>query len=366
MRVGIDAHAIGTGAGGNETYMRELLYGLRDHVPELDVIAYLHRDVDQSLTAGIRTYRLRSHSSILRLLFELPLAARRTKADLVHVQYNMPFSRHCPYVVSVHDVVWKRYPEMLRAADRYRLATLVPLALRRAARVFVLTQAMADEISDVYKIKQSKFDIVQPGVPPAFNADYGPIALDLTRKQYKLPENYILYVGALQPRKNLAHLAEAFARISARGYPHKLVITGKKAWLYGETLEKIEALNLGDKLMFTGFVPQHDLPKIMAAASVFAYISLYEGFGLPVAEAMACGVPVLISNDRAIAEVAGGGALECDPTDIDSIEHGLERLIDDAELRATLRAKGIKRATIFTRARMAHDAVAGYARAIMQ
>ncbi|MBX7257787.1 MAG: glycosyltransferase family 4 protein [Candidatus Hydrogenedentes bacterium] len=364
MRVAIDAHAIGTGAGGNETYMRELLFALDAHAPNLDVFALMHHGARIEGATRLKTYALANVPSALRVPLQLPVAVLRTRSDLLHVQYNAPPVCPRPYVVSIHDVGWVHHPELFPPAMRGRLNALTPGTLRRAARVFALTEAIRREIADAYGTPIEKIDVVAPGVDPRYFAQASTDSLAAVRAKYGLPDEFVLYVGAVQPRKNLARLAEAFARLKDRGLPHALVIAGKQGWLADDAMKPIAALNLGDRLRFTGYVDARDLPTLMAAAAAFAYVSIYEGFGLPVLEAMACGTPVLASSASAIREVAGDGALCVDALSVDAIEDGLIRVLTDSNLRESLRRKGPLRAAQFTRESMARAAVRGYEKAL--
>jgi len=364
MRVAIDAHAIGTGAGGNETYMRELLLALDAHAPGLDGIALMHRGAHLAGIARIKTLHLANVPSFLRVPLQLPVAAVRAWCDLLHAQYNAPPYCPRPYVVSIHDIGWVRYPELFPPAMRGRLNALTPGTLRRAARVFTLTEAIRREIVEVYGTSVEKIDVVAPGVDPRYFVRHTPDALQAARAKYALPEDFVLYVGAVQPRKNLARLAEAFARLKDRGLPHALVVAGKRGWLSDDVMKPIEAMNLGERLRFTGYVDSDDLPTLMAAASAFAYVSVYEGFGLPVLEAMACGTPVLASDAAAIQEVAGNAALCVDALNVDALEDGLYRIMTDSTLRDALRAAGPIRAAHFTREAMALAAMRGYENAL--
>ncbi|GMV99794.1 MAG: glycosyl transferase [Candidatus Hydrogenedentota bacterium] len=369
MRIGIDAHAIGTGAGGNETYIRSLIAALRAPAPEFDFTALALRDVigrDPDCVMGMPTFPLRLHSSILRTPFELPWAAWRLDLDLIHVQYNAPPLCPCPFVVSLHDVGWERHPDLFTPGMRRRLALLVPGTLRRAARVFALTHAIKHEIHETYGTALDRIDVVSPGVDPAFFERHSPESITSARSEYRIPNDYVLYVGALQPRKNLVRLAAAFKRVVDRhpSLPHALVLAGKKTWLYDEVIDSIESLRLGDRLIFTGYVAQEHLISLVQGASVFAYISLYEGFGLPVLEAMAAGTPVLTSSTRALREVAGDAAVICEPLDDVSIEAGLEQILLDAPLRAQLQALGTQRASHYSLQAMARSAIAGYQSAL--
>lgn len=363
-RIGIDAHAIGTRAGGNETYMRELLFSLRRYAPSHNIVVYVQRGVSPSAVANWEMVTLPRTSSYFRVPITLPRAAQRSGAELLHVQYNAPPISPCPFVVSVHDIGWIKYPKLFTPSMRRRLALLTPGTLRRARRIFALTHAIAHEIADYYGTPLSRIDVVAPGVDPIFRPHEMSDALLAALRRYNVPENFILYTGALQPRKNLTRLASAFARLVKKGLPHTLVIAGRRAWLHADMLDEIERLRLGNRVQFTGYIEQPDLPYLYSAASVFAYVSIYEGFGLPVIEAMACGAPVLASAIPAIQEVAGDAALYSDPFDVDELEAQLERAITDNTTRAHLAKAGPKQAAKFTRKAMADAALAGYRKAL--
>ncbi len=366
MKIGIDAHVLGTQAGGNETYMRQLLHALASAESGLDFLAYVNRNAHErgESAAGLPTAPIPIRSSYLRVPLGLPWLVKQTRADLLHVQYTAPPWCPCPFVVSMHDIVAWRFPESMPFADRHRLRLLSGRTLRRAARVFVLTEALRDEIIAEFNLSPSLFDVVQPPSDPLFRPVENADETARVKAKYGLPEDYVLYVGLLQPRKNLARLAEAFARLRERGLDPSLVIVGKHAWLYQEMLEKIDALGLGDRIHFTGYVDREDLPALYSRAAAFAYLSLYEGFGIPVLEALACGTPVLASTDPALVEVAGGAAHHVDPLDVDAIEEGLATVLTDSELRNRLRTEGPHRAAYFTVERMAEAAIAGYQKAM--
>ncbi|MDZ4859875.1 MAG: glycosyltransferase family 1 protein [Candidatus Hydrogenedentes bacterium] len=363
-RIGIDAHAIGARAGGNETYMRELLFALRENAPNHDIVVYAQRGISQNALAGWPIIPLPRTSSYLRVPITLPRAVQRSKAKLLHVQYSAPPVSPCPFVVSLHDVGWLTFPELFTAGMRSRLNLLTPGTLRRARRVFALTHAMAKEINEHYGTPLDRIDIVSPGVDPLFRAHAPSAALDAALRRYHVEKPYVLYTGALQPRKNLTRLATTFARLASKGLPHTLVIAGRRAWLHKEMLAQIARLNLGNRIHFTGYVEQPDLPYLYAGASAFAYVSIYEGFGLPVLEAMACGTPVLASAIPAIKEVAADAVAYCSPFDIEDMQAALESILTNEDLQSHLRAAGPVRAANYTRKAMAEAALAGYQKAI--
>lgn len=366
MQIGIDAHVLGTRAGGNESYMRNLLRALGEYPDAHGITAFTHHgytDTDQ-LLGQFKRYELRATSSYLRVPFTLPMAAWRTGVDLLHVQYTAPPVCPCPFVVSMHDAVVKRFPGSMPFLDRHRLELLSPNTLRRAARVFVLTQAMRHELQEFYNVSIERFDIVSPAVDDIFQTNQNPAHVDTVKANLGLDGPYVLYVGLLQPRKNLFRLAQAFEQLRHRGLDHKLVIVGRRAWLYDDMLRAIDGLNLTDRLVFTDYVPRADLPALYAGAEAMAYVSLYEGFGIPVLEALACGTPVLASTDPALVEVAAGAALHVDPLSVEAIAGGLQRVLTDADLRARLRTGGPLRAAFYSRRNMARAAWRGYERAM--
>ena len=362
IRIGIDAHALGTRAGGNETYMRVLLEALRGHASGADLTAFVNRGLDTT-GLGLATEPIPTDSSYRRMLYALPLLCRRHGMDVVHVQYTGPLWSPCPFVVSLHDLVAFHLPETMPFGHRHRLRMMTRGTVRRAARIFVLTRAIQHDIAGRFDVPEERFDLVQPPVEPIFLEPPSENSGAQVRERYGLPEHFILYLGLLQPRKNLARLVQAFAQLESRGLPHKLVIAGRRAWLYGELLDTISRLGLDNRLVFTEYVAREDLPALYRAADAFAYPSLYEGFGIPVLEALSCGTPTLASTDPALVEVSGGAALHVDARDTGAIEEGLARVLTDSAFREQARVAGPARAREFTLQRMAAAAIAGYLKA---
>jgi glycosyltransferase involved in cell wall biosynthesis len=180
------------------------------------------------------------------------------------------------------------------------------------------------------------------------------------RQRYALPERYLLFVGSVQERKNVRACLLAFADVCQRGLPHHLVIVGAKQWRYAEILNTLEGLAVKDRVHFTGYVEDADLPALYTGAEAFVFPSLYEGFGLPVLEAMACGTPVITSTTSSLPEVAGEAALLVDPKDVEALAAGMERVLTDPALRTTLRERGLQQAARFTWARTAQHVVDVY------
>jgi glycosyltransferase involved in cell wall biosynthesis len=243
-----------------------------------------------------------------------------------------------------------RFPHLFHPAKRLYLRALTRASVRRARRVITVSEHAAEEAQRLLDLNPGKIDVVYHGVDPRFHPRS---AADVAafREHQGLPERFVLFLGTLEPRKNLVRLIEAFHRLDAPDVA--LVLAGGRGWYEEEIFASVERLNLTERVIFPGYVPGEDLPLWYDAATVFAYPSLYEGFGMPVTEALASGVPTLTSDRSSLPEAAGDAALLVDPTDVDAIAQGLHRLLTDGTLRETLRQRGLSHAAQFTWQRMA-------------
>ncbi|RME35317.1 MAG: glycosyltransferase family 1 protein [Thermoflexia bacterium] len=270
--------------------------------------------------------------------------------DLFHAtEHLLPRLSSVRTVFTLHDLIFLFYPETHKPLNRWFLTLMMPRFLRAADAVIAVSECTKRDAVRAYGIPEEKITVIYEGVSPRFRPA-SPEAIQAVRAKYRLPERFILYVGTIEPRKNLTALLEAYAALQSRNTQHaaRLVIVGKKGWLYGGFFRRLRELGLEERVHFTGYVPDGDLPAIYSAADLFVFPSLYEGFGLPVLEAMACGVPVVCSNTSSLPEVAGDAALLADPTDIRALVAAMERALTDEALRASLRARGLERARQFT------------------
>ena len=239
---------------------------------------------------------------------------------------------------------------------------MMPRFLGRAQAVIAVSEFTKRDAIRLYGLRDDKITVIYEGVHPRFVLS-SPAQVAAIRRTYHLPEHVILYTGTIEPRKNLARLLEAYARLRSQpGLPGdlKLVIVGKKGWLYQPFFDRLGQLGLQDEVIFPGFVPGEDLPALYGAANVFAYPSLFEGFGLPVLEAMACGTPVVCSTSSSLPEVAGDAALLVDPADTAGLANALQRVLSDSSLRSSLSARGTMQAARFTWEQAARATVAVY------
>lgn len=308
-----------------------------------------------------------THRPVGRVVWEQlvqPRTLRRVRADLAHgPAFVGPLASPCPFVVTVHDLSFLRFPRLLRSPNRFYLRIFTRASVRRARRVIAVSAHAADETVRLLGVRRGAIDVVYHGVAPQFRPLRAE-AVTAFRAERGLSEGFVLYLGTMEPRKNLTRLVEAFARLKAPDL--QLVLAGGRGWYDAEIFARTEELNLQDRIVFPGYVPEEDLPLWYNAASVFAYPSLYEGFGMQVLEAQACGTPVLTSNCSALPEAAGDGALLVDPSDVGAISEALHRLLTDQALRDDLRRRGIVHAAAFSWQRTAAETIGVYRRALAE
>lgn len=347
VRIGLDGHTIGRRKTGNETYARGLasaLAALGD--PEADLLLYT-LDPATPPIAGVHEMRVRPAMSVPRLLAGFPWALRRDRADVALFQYVTPPLCPCPAVVAIHDVSFEDHPDWFEPMQRARMRLTTPASARRASQVITLSQFTRDELVGRYRLDPHRVSVIPLAAAPRFK----PEADEHSRaavSRLKLPESFVLAVGNLQPRKNLRRLLGAFATARRSGLEHGLVLAGQPGWRAQELLHTIDSLGLREVVMLTGYVSDDELVALYNLADAFAYPSLYEGFGLPVVEAMACGTPVLTSSTTCMPELAGDAALLVDPSDEDALAAGLLRLAGDTALRAQLHKRGLARAASYS------------------
>jgi len=256
-------------------------------------------------------------------------------------------------VVTVHDLGYRCYPAAHRSLDRLYLDLSTRYHVRVAAHILADSQATRDDLIREYGADPARITVVYPGVDETLRRVDDPAAIAAVCAKYGISGEYVLYVGTLHPRKNLVRLIEAFSALKYKAL--KLVIAGQKGWLYDRIFARVRELGVEPRVLFPGYVADADLPALLSGARVFAFPSLYEGFGFPVLEAMACGVPVVCSNVSSLPEVAGDAALLVDPLDTGAWTTALERALTDEELRAELTTRGYAQVRRFSWQRAAEE-----------
>ena len=266
-------------------------------------------------------------------------------------------------VLTVHDLAFHFFPDAAMPSLHHYLNVVVPRSVHRADHVIADSANTARDLENVWQVSPAKVSVVQGAVDHGhFRPITDPGQLQAVRVRYAAADTpYILAVSRIEPRKNFARLIEAFHRARKEAkLPHRLIIGGRKGWLYDQIFAKVEELGIGDAVHFCGFVAEDDLPALYSGADFVAYPSLYEGFGLPIIEALACGTPVLTGDNSCLPEAAGPGAVYINALDVDSIAQGIIQLATDHDLRQRLAASGLAHAAQFTWERSADQLLAAY------
>ncbi len=354
MRIAIDAHSIGAKLGGNESYAANLIDALAQIDSVNDYTLYVttaeaHDRFDQRWP-NFRVRTTLPHTPLIRIPLTLSAELRKHPVDVLHVQFTAPPFCPCPAIVSIHDLSFEHLPHTFNRRSRTQLRLTVRHSAKRAARILSLSEHTRQDIIDTYDIDSERVTAIPLAAPDHFGPVSDERELQRVRNIYGIDSDYVLSVGAIQPRKNLARLVKAYASLRAKNQVSKLpklVLVGKCAWLYDDTLRALEESGVKDSVILTGYVPESHLPALYSGALCFVYPSYFEGFGLPPLEAMKCGTPVIVGNATSLPEVVGDAGLTVDPFDVDAIAAAIERLINDSVFRNALSVKGLERSRLF-------------------
>lgn len=366
MRIGIDATALPTQLGGAGYYIVNLIQTLTRVDQENEYVVFakrIHAPLFQ-LSNHTQIIRVPLASRVLRIAWEqtvLPRLARQFNLSVLHSpHYTMPLLKTCPTVVTYHDMTFFLYPELHKPYKRIFFKLIVRLSAGRAGAIIADSESTRRDILRILKPNAQHVFAIPLGVSEKFRRIDNVLEIERIRSKFNLPERVVLYVGTLEPRKNLPVLVRTFKELVDRGSNYSLVIAGRKGWQYAEIFQTLENSGIQDRVIFLDYVPEIDLPFLYNAADLFVYPSLYEGFGLPVLEAMACGVPVITSNVSATPEIAGDAGLLVDPHDTDEWADAMHLVLTDRTLHDTLAHKGLERSKLFSWERTARETLAVY------
>lgn len=347
MNIGIDAsRAARPERTGTENYSLHLIRALLDLDSPHRFRLYFNRQPAANLLppspqADLRVIpfpRLWTH---VRLAWEMLLHP----PDVLFVPAHVLPLIHPRSVATIHDLGYRHFPEAHTRSARLYLEWGTRYSARASRLVIADSRATRDDLVSMYGVPECRIRVAYPGICPGLAPVSDSAVIDRVRGKYGISRPYLLYVGTLQPRKNLLRLMDAFAALPEQ---YVLVLAGKKGWLYSDILSRAEALGVGRRVIFTGYVPDEDLPALLSGAEVFVFPSLYEGFGLPVLEAMACGAPVVCSDTSSLPEVAGDAALLVSPTDTAALAAAMNQVLTDGDLRQRLVLRGREQAAKFT------------------
>ena len=369
-RIGINAHLL----SGEADYRRA---GIHQYIAQ--VLRHLPQDVHQThLVFTQQKSELSKHPNIellpstwpterrlARILWEQtawPWLAARQKLELLHAMaFVTPIFTRRPTVVTVFDLSFLKFPDRFPTLQRLYLSNQTARSCHKARRVITISESSSQDVQRYFNIPADHILVAPPGV----DGMYRPLPVHEIanfRQKKGLPKRFILHVGTLQPRKNIPLLIEALNQLPQQDV--ELYLVGGKGWLYDEIFARVKQLNLQDRVHFTGYVPDEELPLWYNAATLFAFPSVYEGFGMPVVEAMACETAVIAANTSSIPEAGGKAALYFDPQSVESLVNRLTAVLDNPELCATMQAKGIQQARKFSWKRAGEITAEAYRQAL--
>ena len=368
MRVAINALLLSGQYSGVERAILQLLRHIGEGTDD-EMVALVNSDFDaaqlEGRRIGIERLPVSGRSRLARIAYEQARLRRHLSGfDLLHAPgYVAPTRVGVPLVLTVYDLVALRHRKLARRSNVAHYRLRLPRAARAAARIIVPSECVAGQVVEHFGIPRSRIAAVPLGVDDRFRPPSA-AAVAGVRERLGLGVPFVLFVGNIEPKKNLPTLIRAFAELRREGRPHQLVIAGKRGWKCRDVYALPGELGIEDAVRFVGYVPEGDLPGLYVASELFAFPSLVEGFGLPPLEAMACGVPVVGSDCEALVETAGDAAAHVPALDAAALADAMRRILDDAALREKMVEAGLARAARFTWPRTAELTRAVYHEAV--
>lgn len=369
-KVGINAHLLSGEAGYRRAGIHQYIAQVLRHLPWEEgeptyVVFTQQKNLFEDMPAITAvSSRLSTTNRLLRIFWEQvvwPWQLRQHNISLLHsMAFVTPLLSTCPAVITVYDLSFLHFPERFPILQRLYLSSQTRRSCRRARRIITISESSRQDVHRFFGVPLSQIDVVVPGVDPV----YQPLPADQVaafRHKHHL-DRFVLHVGTLQPRKNIPVLIEAMAQLADPEL--KLVLVGGKGWLYDDIFRQVQALGLAERVIFTGYVPDDELPLWYNAAELLVFPSVYEGFGLPVVEAMACGTPVIAANCSSIPEAVGEAGLLFAPDDVETLVKQMTAVLTDTDLQNKLRQQGLNHARAFSWARAGRETAAVYHRAL--
>jgi len=371
VHIAIDAHSVGAQLAGNETYALNLIEALAeiDQINQYTLFVTKQSAFDR-FTGRWPNFTVRQtlpHTPWVRIPLTLSAELRRQRIDVLHVQYTAPPLAPCPVVATIHDLSFEHLPETFKRRSRAQLRLTVRRTARKAAQILTLSEFSRRDVIETYRVDPTRVTTTPAAAPAHFAPVTNDTELRRIRKSYGIERDYILSLGSLQPRKNLKRLIEAYSSLpkilSAKDVP-QLVLAGKRGWLDTDVFRAAKLSGMEKNVLFTGYVQDSDLPALYSGAICFVYPSYFEGFGLPILEAMQCGAPVVAGNRTSVPEVVGDAGILVDPFNVNDFAKAMAKIINNRECRESLRARGLSRAKCFDWKRTAQLTLHAYERAV--
>jgi glycosyltransferase involved in cell wall biosynthesis len=349
MHIGINAQLLSYGQsyrnGGVSRYIRYLLTQLAKEPGEHTYTVFVNGQevIDQLASHPQITYlsapwpESRPASRIAWEQFTLPTIIRKRHIDVLHSPVNVRpewLPETCASIVTLHDLAFLRFPHVLTRAKRLYHRTFTVRSLNHASMIITVSDSTKRDVHELVGIPYERIQTIYPCIDTRFSNVFKEDQVQTFRENHGLHEGFILYLGTLEPRKNILNLIDAYVQLRQKyQLREKLVLAGGKGWLYDTIFEKVRQLGLEEDILFPGFVSDSEQALWYQSAAAFAYPSIYEGFGIPVAEALICGTPVVTSNVSSLPEAGAGVALCIDPQDINALSEALYQAITDQQLR---------------------------------
>ena len=357
-RIGLNAHLLNLTGNYRSAGISWYIYHLLQHLEPASDLAYTvflsePRARERFSHCALALSRLPTHQPIARIFWEQfiqPIALRRERIDLLHaLAFAGPRAIALPWIATVYDLSFMRYPQSFNPINRIYLTWAVRDAVRRANRLIAISESTKRDLVEMFGAPPERVSVIYCGTDAAFVPATDRAALDAWRAQRGITPKMILFVGTIEPRKNVARLLRAFARAKrAARLPHQLVLIGARGWKHAEVDATIAQERIADDVIFAGYISQDELPRWYQAADLFVYPSLYEGFGMPPLDAMACGTPVVTSNAASLPEVVGGAAIQVAPADEAALSDAIARTLTDRALREQMIARGLEQSAKFS------------------
>ena len=368
MRIGIDARLVYYSKAGIGQYILRLAEALAKLDTEGVEFALLQSRKDRTQIVDDHNFSRRSvwtpsHHRLEQLTLRLEIS--RLRLDLLHSpDFIPPFRRNCKSVITIHDLAFLLYPHFL-TKESARYYGQIDQAVRRTDHIIAVSESTRQDAIKLLGVPERKITVIHEAANPMFRRLDAAEARCHVVETYGLDQGYILFVSTIEPRKNLPALLQAYRKLlDDYKRPEMLALAGSRGWLSDEVYKMVEALGLGDRVRFLGRVPTEHLVYLYNAARLLVHPSFYEGFGLPPLEAMTCGTPVVVSNVSALPEVVGDAAWLINPHDVDELTVAMWRILTDEDVRASLIAKGLKRAQMFSWERAAQETLDVYRRVV--
>ena len=367
MHIAIDAHSVGTQLGGNETYATNLIEALAqiDQSNRYTLYVTKREAIDRFANRwpNFAVIQTLPHTPLVRIPLVLARELRRRPVDLLHVQYTAPPLAPCPVVTTIHDLSFEHLPETFNRRSWMQLRFTVRRTARRSACIITSSEFSRRDIVETYNIAPERVIVTPQAAPAHFSPVTNDVELKSVQERYGLTRDYILSLCSIQPRKNLVRLIESYDLLRAghadTNFP-QLVLAGKKGWLDRETFRAAEQSRFRHDIIFPGYISDESLPALFSAAVCFVYPSYFEGFGLPVVEAMQCGAAVIVGNQTSLPEIVGDAGMLVDPFDVQAIANAMKRMTSGADERARFRAKAVEKVKEFSWIKTAQMTLAVY------